>query len=389
MRIKLAIISDLHCHPKGDPEVSETVFHSDGLRVPRNDHPIEALKSLLNKESITADVLVTPGDFTNRANIHGYNVSVLTVRDLASTLKVDKVVATLGNHDIDSRNIHKQGFDYLARNIFADFPILDKNERASYFSDGVCVTETATAAFLIVNSVHAHRDPDSAKRGLITTAQQEAIELAIEKLATDKLRICVTHHHPLPHEMLNLGAADLLEGGDMLLDSLEKSSFDLLVHGHKHHPRLRYTTGGAAALPVFSSGSLSAVLSDKVARSCRNTFHILELSKEPGSKATGEITTWEFSAHDGWVPASHISAGINGLCGFGAGHQLADIASSVANCFDQKNTIPWDELIHSDPRLRYLIPSEMDELGRKLAQIGLLIKPHFRSPYSVGKTVKI
>jgi UDP-2,3-diacylglucosamine pyrophosphatase LpxH len=40
-----------------------------------------------------------------------------------------------------------------------------------------------------------------------------------------------------------LGSYDLMINGEQLVDILEKHNFCLLIHGHKHHPRIQSNCG--------------------------------------------------------------------------------------------------------------------------------------------------
>ena len=63
--------------------------------------------------------------------------------------------------------------------------------------------------------------------------------------------------------------------GSLLLSLLERFGFQLVVHGHKHHPKLSYAAGGGASPAVLASGSLAAIATPILATNARNLFHLV------------------------------------------------------------------------------------------------------------------
>ena len=279
-KIKIAVVSDLHCHPiEHDPKASFLL--SDGPRSPKENHPIAALCELIKAKAIECDILALPGEyFTDKANHHGFVVGLFNAREIGAKLKAKTVVACLGNHDVDSRLQFSSDPFYLGRKLFLDFPVECAEQHRNFYSSGFAIEEGECWRCLIVNSVLHHTDSETAKRGLLTVEQLNEIDGHLKGLSAKSIKFCLFHHHPIPHEEMGLGAHDLMEGGERLLQILERERFALAIHGHKHHPRLRYSNGGNAAIPVFAAGSLSAIISDRLSRSVRNTFHLVEVEAE-------------------------------------------------------------------------------------------------------------
>src|SRR5207247_8648242 len=76
-----------------------------------------------------------------------------------------------------------------------------------------------------------------------------------------------------------LGAADIMLGGAELLQLLSAGDYGewLVIHGHKHLPKLSYAQGATAATPVvFAAGSLCACLASRIQAVARNQFYILD-----------------------------------------------------------------------------------------------------------------
>ncbi|HEY6976416.1 MAG TPA: hypothetical protein VH396_09000, partial [Chitinophagaceae bacterium] len=73
IEIDIAIVSDLHCHhsqqfTKDDKRQVHSYLHSDLLRLPANEHPVQSLLHLINEKTIKAEYLLCPGDVTNQVD---------------------------------------------------------------------------------------------------------------------------------------------------------------------------------------------------------------------------------------------------------------------------------------------------------------------------------
>jgi hypothetical protein len=141
-----------------------------------------------------------------------------------------------------------------------------------------------------------------------------------KKTAPSKINVCLCHHHPQKHDELELGDYDDMQGGQRLLDLLGSGEFGewLVVHGHKHHPKLVYSQGGATAPPVLSAGSLSAFLPPKTYGSAANQFYVVEFDEQSihDFGLVGLVRAWDWDFGNG-VRAATGRSGIPSTCGFG------------------------------------------------------------------------
>lgn len=373
MSFKIAVISDLHCHPspKDDSRPTRTHFFSDAPRVKGNRNPIQYLVDRIKQSEspLRARLLALPGDIADRADHQGYVVGVYVLREVAQALGVETIIATLGNHDVDSRQQYGPDSHFAAKNMFSDFPIADPAERNRFFQDGFACIEGSDYRALILNSVLGHNNKEAAVSGSANNIQLSAIDDYLQSLTPKLYQICLVHHHPIPHEELQLGAQDLLIGGEQLIQLLERYSFSLLVHGHKHHPRIRYSTSGR--LPIFASGSLSAAIDPKTGSACRNTFHIVDLHA-PNPRlnfSRGTITTWDLKLESGWHPSSRGSSSFPGKVGFGCHDPIDSIANAISDAFKTLSfpTARWSEILTLVPQAEFLIPSDLITLTNCLA----------------------
>jgi len=373
--LRIAVLSDLHCHPKNDGTQGQnrTHFFSDGPRTQGNRHPIQWLVDLIATETpqLQVDLVALPGDFTDQANLHGYIVAVHSLREVASLLGAKAIAATLGNHDVDSRGSIGLGPFYAARQMFPDFPISDRAQSNSFFNQGFAILEGENFRVLLVNSVISHTTKDASEAGLASPVELAALRAALSGLPPKAFNLCLVHHHVIPHEQLQLGAKDLMVGGEELLRLLEELGFCLVIHGHKHHPRLRYSTTGL--LPVFAAGSLSAAIDPITGSDCRNTFHIIDLNT-PGAVVNnihGQIHTWELKLETGWTRTTRKSSGFPGLAGFGFRSSIESLAQQIAEYFAQAGLpfLRWTDIVTSIPQLAYLIPTDVEAISRHLLSV--------------------
>lgn len=373
---RFAILSDLHCHPSSE-KIQRTYLFTDALRDPKDRHPVESLIQLVRSKKIKPgyDALITPGDLTNMIDRQGLTSGWAYIKEVASALKARSIISTVGNHDIDSKGKHsrlsKDPF-HLAVNLGTEFPLSSATNTSEYWQHGVTLFTKGDVAYLVINSTFGYRCEKTCRRGGVTEAQLSRVA-EITKSASKPYRIAICHHHPILHEDLHLGADDVMENGSLLIKILEENNFQVVIHGHKHHPKLQYGPGGNNSIPVFAAGSLSAVLTDELAQFSRNTFH--EMHIFPCGK--GIVETWKFRLSEGWTNANQETTGIPFRTGFGNREPIEEIATKIEQSFSDigKELADWKEMCKRVPNLEYLVPSSFKALGLHLSQRGLTLSP--------------
>jgi hypothetical protein len=366
MSLTIAVVSDLHCHPSS--EVWGSYLHTDAPRIPVKKHPVSALLALLSKQKLKADILLMPGDLADRCNKQGFASAWPFVKEIATALQVEFVGATLGNHDVDSRKKSSGDPFAFCRTAHTDFPFSDPLLNQSFWSNGFCIHESNTHQILIINSVKHHHDEIEAKKGLIIGEQLEMIEKSLREMRSKgKPLLALVHHHPIQHEDFDSSSEDLMSGGSDLIRLLETYDCELLVHGHKHHAKLSYSSTGANSLAVFASGSLSATNAQGLATNTRNLFHYITLEpfRPDGCTVCGTIRSWEFNMTRGWNTPNFQSAGFPAMAGFGCRLTADELAKRISDHYNGLNLdfIKWNILTLAIPQLRYILPSDFDKLG--------------------------
>ncbi|HEX8577428.1 MAG TPA: metallophosphoesterase [Flavobacterium sp.] len=106
-KLRIAIVSDLHCHPedKQNYKNNATILFTDKLRDISKEHPVENLRELKENDKILdVDIILCPGDFTNQSDKQGLISGWDFINEISNIFNARHIYATLGNHDIDSRN---------------------------------------------------------------------------------------------------------------------------------------------------------------------------------------------------------------------------------------------------------------------------------------------
>jgi 3',5'-cyclic AMP phosphodiesterase CpdA len=382
--IRIAVLSDLHVvdDSNGAPGNSHIRVSDQGN--PRQS-PVDALHALIKQEKLTADLLVCPGDLCDRANPSALRWAWDQLGKLGEGLGA-QVVATTGNHDVDSRLAHKKTDTYGALlDLRPHFPFAEFEKANEYFARGITVRESEAARVVLLDSCFLHRErkPKQLDRGFLTPRVLDRVEeiAATQPEHEAAANILVCHHQPLRWTEFGATMGEL-RGGERLVRILERSPSGswVLIHGHCHAPALDYlgqTSGG----PVrFAAGSMGVALPATVLTGAaistdywagdiylRNQFYILELS--PGSvvnvRLAGRFRAWDWL--DGWQPARRESM-IPGEGGFGFRASGVDLADWIAGL--GAADLSWDDLVTRDERLEHLAPCDMNLLVMTLRTRG-------------------
>lgn len=378
--MKFCIISDLHCKYQLDVNsYSDTLLFSNKTRTPVNQHPVASMLKIIEKDNkLKTDFLFCLGDLGDKADEQGIISAWSMVGDIQRKLNVDKIYSLAGNHDINSRqNNGKQAFEFI-KSFHEEFPTNDSNCNNSFWSEGFCATIEQNTLILMINTVHNHSDVESASISNIEQRTLESIERKINELDTTnvKFRVCLLHHHPIKHSNIqNYVDSDSIDKGDELLEVLHRHKFNIVIHGHKHQPRI--TTYNS--ITILASGSFSS-LANLQGTGILNMFHVVELYED---SFQGEIYTWEYNILDGWKESTNIHFPAN--IGFGNTKNIEDIAYEISLLISKENKlILYEELQLKIPDLKFITPNELKKLDGILNEkFGLKSSPSFPATPSI------
>lgn len=371
--LKIAVISDLHCHPEREKtSENNTLLFTEKLRSPSNEHPVEDLLDVIGKEEITVDLVLSPGDFTHQSDKQGFVSGWSFVIELSRALNSTEVIATIGNHDIDTRQKYSAYSFDIPKKIRQNFPM--KEDRLSLFWDkGYTIIEETDYQLLVINSAHfhTHMQGDSEKenpivKGKVDLGQVEEIGRYLATHSDDsRIKIAMCHHHPIKHARNELGEHDFVENGEELMAVLGQHKFDLVIHGHKHDPWLRYyIASNGYQIPILSSGSFSAT-NQILWINKFNYFHLLEITKVPNSPANGTIKTYTFRNKMGWKVDRED--GFYPYTGFGYTDNLDGIIQKIRAELERSKMCRWDDILLKIPEINNLTPDRMELLESTLS----------------------
>jgi 3',5'-cyclic AMP phosphodiesterase CpdA len=327
---------------------------------------VQALLDFIDNDALTVDALLVPGDLANKACQEGLNQGWDYCLELAAKLHARSIIPVIGNHDIDSKRLRPEyGVFSQVRDMRPDFPFAQAALNQSYFSDGYCVITTGDVQFIALNTVIDQTDEASAKNGTFSNERIGRMEAALSLLPSVPLTIAIMHHHPILHSGGFWGDRDVIPTGDALVAALRRLGCRLIIHGHKHIPRLSIVDGVA----VFASGSFSASLHE-YGTLVGNTFHVIELHGEGPHDVKGKITTWVFQLGRGWTRSNEDYRGFPYVAGFGSRMSVATVAErliELANDDLHQTRFLQDRLFTSVPDIEHLTPSQREELNQMLA----------------------
>ena len=377
-KIKIAVISDLHCHPSDfqidGSKVDDTFLKTDMLRTPPTNHPVQSLLDVVDSDNIRCDLTLCPGDFTNKSNVQGLIFGWDSCIEISQAVKSKELVGTVGNHDVDSYlNYSNYSFTNV-RGIRKSFPFKDHGGNLNNFwAIGCGFIEKDDVRILVINSCHYHHNKVNSNSGEVSDELIEYVKSYYEENKDDKINIVLTHHHPIEHSKNDLGELDKIVNSDGLLEILGDYKIDLFIHGHKHHALLRYhpCSNTNHKIPVFASGSFSATSNYSYSQH-RNYFHIVEIVKENKEVAKGKIKTYTFLRRQGWI-LNDDPSGFKVYSGFGYQGEIEDLIDLVDDKIDEEKTIKWEELLELAPDIVHLTPTEMDEFEEGIRSKGVII----------------
>ncbi|TQI71436.1 3',5'-cyclic AMP phosphodiesterase CpdA [Gramella sp. Hel_I_59] len=366
--MKLCIISDLHCTEK---KGNSSFFYSDIPDVPINQNPISSiLKKIGEDKSTHSDIVLCLGDLGDKAYKQGIKSAWEGLNRIKNEMNAEILIGIPGNHDVNSRKTYvgEKPFEYI-ENFSINFPTPDKESNLKFWQEGYCIYEFKDFEILMINTVLNHIDEASAGISEISHRTLEAIE---EELNSDeqKIKICILHHHPIKHSNIeNWRDADSLDRGDTLLTILNRYNYDLVIHGHKHQPRIVERDG----LTIFASGSFSS-FENLQGTGFKTMFHVVDIK----SKSKGKIFSWEYNIQNGWeVELNHR---FPPEIGFGERVNLNTLAKKIKTTFDSFNSdaVLYESVMLANPELDYMTPETLIKLGDLLnKQFNLVPQPEF------------
>jgi predicted MPP superfamily phosphohydrolase len=361
--LSLFICGDFHAYdgatvPADPPSWFNTQHYGD-----RSSCPVSQLVDFLIEERITADIAVNCGDLADKANPSATGVAWKAFHQLADAVKAPIRIATAGNHDLDS-HFHS---DYDAKGCIQaldpSFPIPDISQFDQYWSRHFFVLQTENYRIVCVNSSAYHGYKDEYQHGRVSPRTLERLKQAIQAGGSCPVNILICHHPPQHQSEGGQGEDDNMIGGADLIAALAANPSNqwLIVHGHKHYPKLQYARGSNDAPVILSAGSISAIPYALYGKDGKNQVHLIgiDLDDAKTSGMSGVVNTYEWATAGKWRPSSR-DGGLPAECGFGNRATSLQNATRIATAVRGRTN--WSEVLRQCPEVRFLPGKSLDSL---------------------------
>lgn len=381
--MRVLVFSDLHAVSRRPEKgaVPSLIEFSNTDRTSTRD-PLVGLKSLLEQGIVAKpNLIICAGDIADKADAVATRSAWIEINDLATACGIRDVLATCGNHDLDSRHsgnsFDPKGF---LRRLTPSFPMpkfqRSDMEQLRYWADNFSIVEGPSWRVLNINSCAYHGYGSEAKpeldHGRISDHTLNDIKDAIGKFEglNEKINICLLHHHLKEISSDTFKDKSKMEGAENLLATLAESKYGewFVVHGHRYRAGI-YCAGGNTAPIVLSCASFSATLAGDEQNPSPNQFYMIEFESRGNGRARvkGIVRSWNWTPSYGWLEASPKPGGLPSRAGFGFRGDILDLADKVAEEVLMRKRISWDDLQVSYPDIKFLIPGDIDNFAQSLA----------------------
>lgn len=387
--LSIAVLSDLHAYDSTAGNGVPSSYDIARAEEPSVLHPMAALRDLIKDTELRATMVLCPGDLTDKAKRVPLGHAWRALHDIGGLLRAEVVAATAGNHDLDSRFHEQIDAKGMLQALAPPFPLPNVAQNDRYWARNYAIINGANYRLIVLNSSAYHgAEQSEIEHGRVSTATRESLRAELDTFEPKPLNVLLCHHHPQPHLVADRGAGgDEMRGGGELLEMLGtgRRGTWLVVHGHKHIPRLTYGQGGGNAPVVLSAASLCAITTPSAVR---NQFHVItvKLSDLDNLGLVGTVRSWDWINGRGWLPPSSNS-GLPALCGFGSREQTRVLAARVAGVV-RGDLASWDEVLASIPSLDHLLPQDFADLQQELhTRHGLRILETAGMPVQIGRAL--
>jgi predicted phosphodiesterase len=245
---------------------------------------------------------------------------------LKTKLKKINIILSLGNHDFDrgveaisatlNENIDctktckeiQNCYQKIAANIGQSF-LRDNSFDTRGPAPFSGIINRKMVKFFVLNSGWKSSQYDEICHGKLDMVQLDWFkEKAAENKDCKEWKILLLHHHPIayPYPIPSHDPSLLAEGSD-LVEAAGKNGFNLICHGHRHHPRAHSSSHDDWKNPMtfICAGSFSVNAHHRSGGEIPNCFHILELLDR--EKRIIRLKTFQYRSSEGWVTSVNFS----------------------------------------------------------------------------------
>lgn len=396
--MKLAVMSDLHVglaarakdlcpEPPANKKKDRAKYNTKTDGTYRHN-----FVQFVEANHITADYLVLPGDLTHKAQPQEVKIASDFILQAADALKVPhaNIIFVPGNHDVDWSFFDPadttgvrwaQRYTGIGHPTFHFRQIINRG-LGDILSSPYFTAWQFTDLLAIGYNSASHDAPvhkDAAHHGLAEPQHLEEIRTFIDGLGPpdNRVRLFLVHHHPLDfaNPIPRTPDFSLMTNAERLLSICHDCSFDLIIHGHKHHPRFEtHSTLTYPHLPILCSGSFSVEIDTEWAGTIDNQFHLVTIDGRAGAEnmITGTLTSWTNNRAKGWIPSEVSASGIHHTIPFGSYVMPAALDDRLDPFIRQWLTthdhVLWRDIVRQFPDLEHLPLDSAIAAFRRMAQ---------------------
>lgn len=272
--------------------------------------------------------LFIAGDLTSTGSPQEYYYCEKKILELAQDigLSPDKIICCLGNHDVDwsisslAETVNNEEMDLCTLDI-----IRDKYQLISANTGKICMKSLVNTNMIgweapfsgiwagedfiafILNSGWYSSKSQKVSHGKLGKEQLMWFEGEVRKYTDDKRKkIVMLHHHPFNYMYPNpVADFSAVEEGSELLEIIGTNGIDLVLHGHRHHPRAitKMENGWKHPVSFVCAGSLAVNSEHRSDGEIKNTLHIIGIND---NSPTIELYNYQYTNATGWSPMEAI-----------------------------------------------------------------------------------
>lgn len=364
--MKIAVISDLHFGPGARSEdlcPLELRAKTSGVSSSGADGFCKQFIEFVEREKISADYLLVPGDVTDDAHPMEVQAASDFLKDAQKALRVPagKVLFVPGNHDVDWDLLDRRDttkvkwlhrymaleasqfiFSHINGNGLKDGDLFAGN----YFN----LWEFENLIVLGYNSSGLDTGADKGLKGNVEQAHVDHINQILKKrkYKSDKrIKVFLIHHHLRDFKLPLLKDRDFSQANnpESIISVLQNHNFNFIIHGHRHYS---FFDAQNSQIPILCAGSFSAKIDDGWEGLVLNQFHIVEIQDLKSSRigSSGLVHSWSYTMK-GWKksPGGDSFGGEPYERSFGTSLGDKTLAKKLKSCLTklrgERNNIRW------------------------------------------------
>ncbi len=299
---RIAVLSDIHFGKLSRSDFFATpgeklIGFSSG-DIPLGEGLIKLMKDM------KPDYMFIPGDLTSAAEPQEFLYCEKRLLSIADEVGIDRsnIIVCLGNHDVDwgisnlsdlqSRTFNntkeileyrRDKYQHIASHvagIYMNEILMNKSEGNPAPYGGL--REEEDFIVFVLNTGWKCSPLQEFSHGELTKNQLDWLSEKLDYYMEDnRKKIILMHHHPFnyPYPVVGKDITQIVEGADFS-EIVENKGVDLVIHGHRHHPKLKtQLPSGRNPITYFCAGSVSVNSQQRYDGNIPNTMHFIDVDR--------------------------------------------------------------------------------------------------------------